>query len=103
MLANCNLKTLFIRGKILDRYLESGIFRNMGTKTVVYVPDSEVEKYKKIYDGPVYPLSSSMTGIYIVTSSSETQPTLHDLQGRRLTQKPAKGVYIQNGKKVVVR
>ena len=101
--ANCNLKTLFIRGKILDRYLESGIFRNMGTKTVVYVPDSEVEKYKKIYDGPVYPLSSSMTGIYIVTSSSETQPTLHDLQGRRLSQKPAKGVYIQDGKKVVVK
>lgn len=28
---------------------------------------------------------------------------IHDLQGRRLTGKPTKGVYIQNGRKVVVR
>jgi len=28
---------------------------------------------------------------------------LYDLQGRRLTQKPAKGMYIQDGKKVVVK
>ena len=28
---------------------------------------------------------------------------LYDLQGRRLTQKPAKGIYIQDGKKVVVK
>jgi hypothetical protein len=27
----------------------------------------------------------------------------YDLQGRRLTQKPQRGVYIQNGKKVVVK
>ena len=30
-------------------------------------------------------------------------PIYFDLQGRRLTQKPAKGVYIQDGKKVVVK
>jgi hypothetical protein len=28
---------------------------------------------------------------------------IYDLQGRRLTQKPTKGVYIQDGKKVVVK
>ena len=27
--------------------------------------------------------------------------SLYDLQGRRLTQAPAKGVFIQNGKKVI--
>jgi len=33
---------------------------------------------------------------------SETTP-IYDLQGRHLTQKPAKGIYIQDGKKVVVK
>ena len=33
----------------------------------------------------------------------ESSSAIFDLQGRRLTQKPAKGVYIQDGKKVVVK
>ena len=32
-----------------------------------------------------------------------TGSTLYDLQGRRLTTQPTKGVYIQNGKKVVIK
>jgi hypothetical protein len=28
---------------------------------------------------------------------------VYDLQGRRLAQKPTKGVYIQDGKKVIVK
>ena len=30
-----------------------------------------------------------------------TSSTLYDLQGRRLTAKPAKGIYIQNGQKII--
>lgn len=45
------------------------------------------------------------TGIEAVTSEASTPnpQTLFDLHGRRLTQAPAKGVYIQNGKKAVIR
>ena len=32
-----------------------------------------------------------------------TSSTVYDLQGRRLTSKPTKGIYIQNGRKVVVK
>ena len=34
---------------------------------------------------------------------SKGEKTLYDLQGRRLTDRPSKGVYIQDGKKVVVK
>ena len=45
---------------------------------------------------------SSPLGIGSVETSGEnTSSTLFDLQGRRLTQAPAKGVFIQNGKKVI--
>ena len=42
----------------------------------------------------------------VKTISEESMPTIHilyDLQGRRITAKPAKGVYIQNGRKVMVK
>ena len=33
----------------------------------------------------------------------EAHSFIYDLQGRRLSGKPAKGLYIQNGKKVAVK
>lgn len=38
----------------------------------------------------------------IETSKNSAQPT-YDLQGRRLTQQPRKGVYVRDGRKVVVK
>ena len=44
------------------------------------------------------------TGSASITRSRSNSPIVpYDLQGRRLKQKPTKGVYIQNGKKVIVR
>ena len=44
------------------------------------------------------------TSIRNITSASpEVSSDLFDLLGRRLTGKPTKGIYIQNGKKVVVK
>ena len=37
------------------------------------------------------------------TSMHETSSALFDLQGRRLQQKPAKGIYIQGRKKILVK
>ena len=39
----------------------------------------------------------------ITTVTSEESSETYDLQGRRLSAKPQKGLYIQNGKKIVVR
>ncbi len=38
-----------------------------------------------------------------VSTSTTANPAIYDLQGRRLDGAPAKGVYIQNGRKYIVR
>ena len=56
LFAGCKLDTLYIRGIIESRWMSADIFMDMGTQTKLYVQPSEVEKYKAIYKGPVYPL-----------------------------------------------
>ncbi len=50
-----SLEELYIRG-ILDPECMSDLFYGMDTKVTIYVQPSEVERYKAIYKGPVYPL-----------------------------------------------
>lgn len=47
-------------------------------------------------------LKSEVTTVRnISTALPDASPEIYDLQGRRLTGQPAKGLYIQNGKKVI--
>ena len=39
----------------------------------------------------------------IVATPNDNKTEYFDLQGRRLNDKPSKGIYIQNGKKVVIK
>ena len=64
---------------------------------------SEVEKYKKVYKGPVYPLSDEMNGISDYTLPEDNSSALFDLQGRRIFGEPSRGIYIVNGKKIVIK
>ena len=50
-----------------------------------------------------YKHESAIYGISDIDYSSVAPMTIYDLQGRRLTDKPTKGIYIQNGKKVVIK
>ena len=50
-----SLEELYIRGMI-DPVCLSDLFGGMDTKVAVYVQQSEVEKYKAVYKGPVSPL-----------------------------------------------
>ena len=50
-----SLEELYIRG-ILESECMSDLFYGMDTKVTIYVQPSEVERYKAIYKGPVYPL-----------------------------------------------
>lgn len=52
---------------------------------------------------PVYLLGDWEMGIGKVEKSITTSSVIYDLQGRRLNGSPHKGVYIQNGKKHVVK
>ena len=51
-----------------------------------------------------YNTTTSLTGIHSVENSQSQKDTWHRLDGRRLSSKPTtKGLYIQNGKKILVR
>ena len=50
-----SLEALYIKG-VLEPECMSTLFDNMDTKVVVYVKPSEVEKFKAVYKGSVYPL-----------------------------------------------
>ena len=50
------------------------------------------------------PLSDDETAIpNVATTSAKVSSDIYDLQGRRLTSQPSKGVFIKNGKKVVIK
>ena len=50
-----DLESIYISGK-LNRDLSVEAFLNMSSTVTLYVPESDVDFYKAIYKGPVYPL-----------------------------------------------
>ena len=97
----CKFNSLIIRGD-LGLYPSSHIFDGMDTSSTVYTLASQVKRLQKIYNGVVLPLEDYTSDILPTTYSSDIFfPVVYDLQGRRLSGKPAKGVYIENGRKVV--
>ena len=100
--SGCRFTNLIIRGN-LGLYLSGQIFKGMDTSATVYTLASQINRFKKIYNGAVFPLEDYSLGIRPTTSSSDIPSSSYDLQGRRLTGKPGKGVYIENGRKKVVK
>ena len=107
-----SMDELYIRGVIDPAYMTTGsnpfnpmtMFGGMSTQTKLYVLPDEVDKFKAIYGGPVFPLPSSgeTTGIESMNNEPCTMSNvLFDLQGRRIQGSPKQGVYIRNGKKVM--
>ena len=52
-----SLEALYIKGVLDPECIVDGLFGNMSTNVNIYVLPSEVDKFKAIYKGPVYPLS----------------------------------------------
>lgn len=98
----CKFCNLIIRGN-LGQHPSGRIFDGMDTSTTVYTLASQVNRFKTIYEGIVLPLEDYTSDIRSTMSSSEMPFSAYDLQGRRLKDKPQKGVYIQNLQKHVVR
>ena len=99
----CKLDSLVIRGILESNWINESLFKGMGTQTMVFVQPSEVEKFKKIYKGPVYPISDEMSGISDFTLPEDNSSALFDLQGRQIFGEPSRGIYIHGGKKIVVK
>ena len=82
----------------------------MDDEVVIYVQQSEMEKLKSELEkvrgvsGTVLPLESYTT-VSVVPPSSMTADSsmFYDLQGRRIDGQPRQGIYIRDGRKVVVK
>ena len=88
----------------------SDVFYDVPQSTAtLYVPAASVDAYKAADQwrdfGTILPIDDELEGISPLLTSSEgdelDDAPVYDLNGRRLTEKPKKGIYIQNGKKYV--
>ena len=96
----CMIKSLVIRGSVA---LENNSLQGLDTSSVIYVPANYVGMYKLLYRGTILPLEAYQpTGVDAVLHHEDA--SFFNLQGRRLTDNPSQsGIYIQNGRKVVIR
>lgn len=95
--------TLVIRGTFPNG-LSKNLFFGMNESAIIYVQSSEIEKFKKVYNGTVLPLEDYTPSAIAETRMPKPVPAqgYYDLQGRRLQGIPQRGMYIKDGKKKVV-
>ena len=105
-----SLANVYIRHKEAPYWISWCVFANKGdvTRTLHLYPGSKA-KYEahpftknwiKYFDNVVEDLEP--TGIHSVTLDKETgNKAIYDLNGRRIQNVPSRGIYIQNGKKMI--
>ena len=75
----------------------------MNEDAIIYVRKSEIEKFKKVFSGTVLPLEEYVASdIKSPGVSNSNTSHFYDLTGRPVAA-PAKGIYIKDGKKVMVK
>lgn len=93
------LDTIIIRGTFPDGLRSDTFYFMDKERSVIYCQPSEIDKFKKVFKGTVLSLDNYQTGMTALKFQSVQSPQCHDLQGRRLSNLPQKGIYIQNRKK----
>ncbi len=85
-------------------YEENGVFGGYTMRFVRFSLDwASNGKYKFTDDAPFYPIKSTNgTSIEHITDTTVNDGAIYDLQGRKV-ENPSKGIYIINGKKVLVK
>ena len=77
--SGCKLDSLLIRGVIDFRWTDHHwLFDGMGTQTKVYVHPTQVDKFKAIYKGPVYPLPEQKETAYYYYNGKKIPLTLNE-------------------------
>ncbi|MBR5466343.1 MAG: exo-alpha-sialidase [Bacteroidaceae bacterium] len=88
-------------------YEEEGVFGGFTMRFVRFSLDwASNGKYKFSDENPFFPIkSTNETDIDEIISNPENaeNDAMYDLQGRRITTPQTSGIYIQNGKKVIVK
>ena len=98
-----SLDTLIIRGHIDN--VNNGFLSCLNETTKLYVPSSEIDRYRNVFAGEVLPLENydadDLTAVNGITLPSR-KGDIYDLQGRKMVNgKLPRGIYIEGGKKKV--
>ncbi len=85
-------------------YEENGLFGGYTMRFVRFSLDwASNGKFKFTEDTPFYPIkSTNPTGVEELKTENGKRKSIYDLQGRKI-ENPSKGIYIINGKKVLVK
>ena len=108
------LEVIVIRGTFSGEGLAAGAFSFLSSSATLYVQSSEIEEFKKVFSGKVLPLEDYTSNIATAIQQDITaDDAFFDIMGRRVGQgnnvteyqgnKLPKGIYIQNGRKFVVK
>lgn len=112
------LDALIVRGTF-SKDLRSDTFYSVSKSMIIYALPSEISKFKKVFSGTVLPLDDYETSIRAIPSDpivngrsapgdasslkNSVNSKCFDLSGRQLSTPPIHGVYIRDGKKVLVK
>lgn len=96
------IKTLVIRGTFNE--LRKDTFYFMDDEVVIYVQKTEIGKFQEVFSGSVQPLEEYyISGIERPVVNTVKASQTFNLNGHRVTGTPHHGIYIRNGKKVLVK
>ena len=103
----CMLDTLIVRGQLDAQSVNHFLFTGLNESAKVYTLASQIDSFKKLFAGTVLPLEDykgTQNTVNIGTIiRNDVEAVLHNLQGHRLTTPPRRGVYIRDGRKVVMK
>ena len=99
-----HIDALVVRGTF-PKDLRSDTFYFVSESMIIYAQSSEIPKFKKVFSGTVLPLEDYVDGISApsIVNRKTLNSKWYDLSGRRFSTPPAHGIYIRDGRKVVVK
>lgn len=109
---NCpNIRDIYVRATTPPVFPHSGNFyyskdsNRVYEQAMLHVPQGTLQAYEEAMEWQRFTHIQEFdpTGISGIHAGKAAPSPLYDLQGRKLQQKPQKGMYIQGGKKVLVK
>ena len=106
-----SLQDIYVKTATPPTFATTGNFQNskdpdkVYNTATLYVPIGSLQAYKEATDWKGFANIQEFdpTAVSGIHDDRTISTTLYDLQGRKLQQKPSKGMYIQGGKKVLVK
>lgn len=75
------------------------------SNTILYVPSGAKARYEATYPWNKFQeiIEIDTNGLHLVRGLQDAVNSSYDLQGRRLAQPPSKGIYVKNGRVLIVK